>query len=200
MEEDEQDGKTAESHDVTKLLMEWNKGGEEDSPEKLFSAVYNHLRRLARRHLRGEKPGHMLQTTALVHEAYLKLIDQRNVSWQNRAHFFAIAAQAMRRILLDHARRNIAEKRGGAIHKISLDDLSDVPQMPDEKLIALNDALNELAQIDAHQSCIIELRYFGGLTVEETAEVLKVSPRTVQREWTIARAWLYQNLSNKNSI
>lgn len=202
MEADGSGKKGGDSHEITGLLLAWN-GGDDGAPEKVFLAVYDHLRRLARRHLRRENAGHTLQATALVHEAYLKLIDQREVNWQNRAHFFAIAAQAMRRILLDHARRNIAEKRGGeAWRKISLEDVASdaAPLVADEKMIALDEALTELIEIDRQQARVVELRYFGGLTIEETAEVLQISGRAVQREWTMARAWLYQNLSERNFV
>ncbi len=189
------------SHEVTQLLVSWS-GGDEAASDKLFPLIYDVLRKQARSFLRRERGGHTLQTTALVHEAYLKLIDQSEVRWQNRAHIFAIAAQAMRRILLDYARQNLAEKRGGAAQKISLDDGENAPQnishSPDANLIALDEALQELDKIDREQSRIVELRYFGGLTTEETAEVLKISPRTVAREWAMARAWLYRNLKNEN--
>ncbi|MBC7796026.1 MAG: sigma-70 family RNA polymerase sigma factor [Pyrinomonadaceae bacterium] len=183
-----------DSHEVTKLLVSWS-DGDDAAFDKLFPLVYQNLRKQARSFLRRERSGHTLQTTALVHEAYLKLTDQNSVKWQNRAHFFAIAAQAMRRILLDYARQNIAEKRGGAAQKISLDDAENVSHSPDENLVALDEALNELHKIDVQQSRIVEMRYFGGLTVDETAEVLQISPRTVAREWAMARAWLYRNLN-----
>ncbi len=188
------------SHEVTQLLVSWG-DGDEAALDKLFPLVYDALRKQARSFLRREREGHTLQTTALVHEAYLKLIDQNNVQWQNRAHFFAIAAQAMRRILLDYARRSISEKRGGEAQKISLDDAENFSQhishSPDANLIELDESLKELEKIDKQQSRIVELRYFGGLTVEETAEVLQLSPRTVAREWAMARAWLYRNLTGE---
>jgi RNA polymerase sigma-70 factor, ECF subfamily len=140
-----------------------------------------------------------LQTTALVHEAYLKMVEQNSVDWKNRSHFFAIASQAMRRILIDHARKQIAEKRGGEGEKISLEEIDVASINPDQNLIALDEALSELEKVDPQQSRIIELRYFGGLTVEETAEVLQISPRTVAREWAMARAWLYRNLTGEKS-
>jgi RNA polymerase sigma factor (TIGR02999 family) len=177
--------------EVTRLLQDWSIGNRE-ALHKLLPLVYDELRRLAHSYLVHERPDHTLQTTALVHEAYLKLIDQHSVNWQNRAQFFAISAQAMRRILLDNARRHTAVKRGSGGQKVSLDEVATLSRdTANESLIALDEALQKLATIDADQSKIVELRYFGGLTIEETAEVLKISPSTVQREWTIARAWLY---------
>ncbi len=179
--------------EVTALLEQYTNGNREVLDE-LLPLVYNELRRLAHSYLRRERKDLTLQTTALVHEAYLKLIDQRSVNFQNRAQFFALSAQAMRRILLDNARRHLAAKRGKG-EKTSLEDAPEISIETDENLIALDMALRELEQFDAKQSKIIELRYFGGLTIEETAEVLKISPATVKREWTFARAWLYQKLS-----
>ena len=179
--------------EVTALLEQYTNGNREVLDE-LLPLVYNELRRLAHSYLRRERKDLTLQTTALVHEAYLKLIDQRSVNFQNRAQFFALSAQAMRRILIDNARKHIADKRGKG-EKISLEDAPEMSVETDENLIALDMALRELEQFDAKQSKIIELRYFGGLTIEETAEVLKISPATVKREWTFARAWLYQKLS-----
>lgn len=181
--------------EVTRLLQDWSVGNR-DALDKLLPLVYDELRRLAHSYLTRERPDHTLQTTALVHEAYIKLIDQRSVNWQNRAQFFAISAQAMRRILLDNARRHSAAKRGSGGQKLSLDEVGTIGSNDgNESLIALDEALQKLAAIDAEQSKIVELRYFGGLTIEETAEVLKTSPSTVQREWTIARAWLYQSIT-----
>ncbi|MEP6922426.1 MAG: sigma-70 family RNA polymerase sigma factor [bacterium] len=180
--------------EITRLLQE--SAGNREALDRLLPLVYNELRRLAHHYLTHERPDHTLQTTALVHEAYLKLIDQRSVNWQNRAQFFAISAQAMRRILLDNARRHTAAKRGSGGPKISLDDVATVSgDSADESLIALDMALQELEAIDKEQSQIVELRYFGGLTIEETAEVMKTSPSTVQREWTVARAWLYKAIT-----
>ena len=187
---------SADSENVTQLLQDWSAGNER-ALEDLLPLIYNELRRLAHNFLYRERPGHTLQTTALVHEAYLKLIDQKDARWQNRSHFFAIAAQAMRRILIDSARRHAAMKRGGPQEKLSLDDVPEVSLEPNIKLLALDEALNELAQIDPDQSRIVELRYFGGLTIEETAEVMKSSPATVKREWAMARAWLHQALNKK---
>jgi RNA polymerase sigma factor (TIGR02999 family) len=179
--------------DVTKLLLEWS-NGDAQSLEKLLPLVYQELRRLARHYLRQERPDHTLQATALVHEAYFKLIDTDNVQWQNRAHFFGVAAKVMRHILVDMARQRRARKRGGG-HKLPLDEALGVPDEPGNvNLVALDEALNKLAKVDPRQSEIIELRYFGGLSVEETAEALGVSPTTVKREWRMARAWLLQEI------
>ena len=181
--------------EVTRLLQDCSDGNR-DALDKLLPLVYNELRRLAHSYLSHERPDHTLQTTALVHEAYLKLIDQRSVNWQNRAQFFAISAQAMRRILLDNARRHTAAKRGSGGQKISLDEVATLSgDSANESLIALDLALQKLETIDAAQSKIVELRYFGGLTIEETAEVLKISPSSIQREWTVARAWLYKTIT-----
>lgn len=183
----------SEPDNVTRLLLEWSEGNRQ-ALEEILPLIYDELRRLAHSFLYRERPGHTLQTTALVHEAYLKLIDQRDPRWQNRAHFFAIAAQAMRRILIDSARKHVAEKRGGRGEKLSLDEVAAISLEPNTNLIALDLALTRLAKIDPQQSRIIELRYFGGLTIEETAEVMRLSPATIKREWTMARAWLHQSL------
>jgi RNA polymerase sigma factor (TIGR02999 family) len=183
------------SGEVTRLLQDWSDGRRE-ALDKLLPLVYEELRRLAHSYLTRERPDHTLQTTALVHEAYLKLIDQRSVDWQNHGQFFAISAQAMRRILLDSARRRMSAKRGSGGTKLSLDEAATVSaDAANESLLALDSALQELEKLDAEQSKIVELRYFAGLTIEETAEVLKTSPATVKREWTMARAWLYQAMS-----
>jgi RNA polymerase sigma factor (TIGR02999 family) len=184
----------SEEHDVTQLLRQWSDGNQQALSE-LLPLIYDELRRVAHQYLHREHPDQTLQTTALVHEAYLKLIDQRSVEWQNRAHFFAIAAQAMRRILIDNARRRAAGKRGKG-EKISLEDVATVSTQKHQNLLALDEALSELEEIDQQQSRIVELRYFGGLTIEETAMALKISPATVKREWAMARAWLYKSLSN----
>jgi len=180
-----------EEHDVTGLLRQWSDGNQQALSE-LLPIIYDELRRVAHQYLHREHHEQMLETTALVHEAYLKLIDQRSVSWQNRAHFFAIAAQAMRRILIDNARKRSAAKREG--EKIPLDDVAIISTDRTEHLLALDDALQRLEQIDSQQSKIVELRYFGGLTIGETAEAMSLSPATVKREWAMARAWLYQQL------
>ena len=184
----------SDSDKVTRLLLEWGDGNQQ-ALEALVPLIYKELRNLAHNFLYRERPGHTLQTTALVHEAYLKLIDQNDARWQNRAHFFAIAAQAMRRILIDSARKHAAAKRGGPQEELSLDEVADIALEPDSNLLKLDEALNELAKIDPRQSRIVELRYFGGLTIEETAEVLNVSPATVKREWMMARAWLHQEIT-----
>lgn len=180
--------------EVTRLLDDYTNGNRACLDE-LLPLVYNELRRLAHSYLRGERQDLTLQTTALVHEAYLKLVDQHSVNFQNRAQFFALSAQVMRRILLDNARRHTAEKRGSG-EKIMLEDVSEIPIKVNENLIELDLALQELEEFDPKQAKIIELRYFGGLTIEETAEVLKISPATVKREWTLARAWLYEKVSS----
>ena len=182
--------------DVTRLLVEWSHG-DQGALEQLTPLVYSELRRLADRYLRRERPGHTLQSTALVHEAWMKLIDQRNVQWQNRAHFFGVAAQLIRRILVDYARHRHAAKRGAYACKLSLDEAIAVPQKRDLDLVALDDALEGLAKLDAQQSRMVELRFFAGLSIEETAEVLHVSPATVKRDWVAAKAWLYREMSGR---
>jgi RNA polymerase sigma factor (TIGR02999 family) len=185
--------------EVTQLLHDW-RSGDQDALNKLLPLVYDELRRLAASYLRRERPGHTLQTTALVHEAYLKLVDQTHANWQNRAQFFGVAAQLMRRILVDHARDHQAAKRGGGAEKVTLDaalEISADKKPPD--LIALDDALTALAQFDPRQSRIVELRYFGGLEITETAEVLGISPATVKREWNSARAWLFNQLNRQST-
>lgn len=178
--------------EVTRQLNTWSVGNR-DALDKLLPLVYNELRRLAHSYLTKERSDHTLQTTALVHEAYLKLTEQRLVNWENRAQFFAISAQAMRRILLDNARRRSAGKRGSGSQKVSLEELPDLAaESADESLIALDAALQKFEEVDPQQSRIVELRYFAGLTIEETAELLNISPSSVQREWASARAWLYK--------
>ena len=183
--------------EVTQLLIAWSQG-EESALEQLMPLVYEELRRLAKRYMARENPGQTLQATALVHEAYLRLIEQRLVSWQNRAHFYAISAQMMRRILVDRARARNYEKRGGAVGRISLDESLVMQPEREPNLVALDDALKSLALIDPRKSQVVEMRYFGGLTVEESAEVLKVSVDTVMRDWKLAKVWLLRELS-KNS-
>jgi len=182
----------AAEHDVTRLLHEWSEGNQQALGE-LLPIIYDELRRLAHIYLRRERSEQTLQTTALVHEAYLKMVDQKSVNWQNRSHFFGIAAQAMRRILIDNARRRTAAKRAPG-EEIPFDEARLASRGKDRRLIALDEALNELENIDPQQSRIIELRYFGGMTIEETAEALHLSPATVKREWSMARAWLYRTL------
>lgn len=184
------------SQNVTELLREWS-GGDREALEKLIPIVYQELRLQAARYLRRENQGHTLQTTALVHEAYLRLIEQRDVRWQNRAHFFAIAARLMRRILVDHARRKHAAKRGGLNLKLSLDGAVSAADGDDVDLIAVDEALTKLSALDEQQGRVVELRFFSGLGVEETAEVLGVSPRTVKRDWSVAKAWLHREISGR---
>jgi RNA polymerase sigma factor (TIGR02999 family) len=179
---------------VTRLLRDWS-NGDQSALDRLTPLVYSELRRLAGRYLRKERPDHTLQSTALVHEAFIRLVDQRDVKWQNRAHFFGVAAQMIRRILVDHARGRHASKRGSGAPKLSLDEALATPERKDLDLIALDDALNSLAKIDPQQARIVELRFFTGLTVEETAEVLGISPATVKRDWVTAKAWLYRDIS-----
>lgn len=180
--------------DVTQLLKQWS-GGNRAALDTLAPIVYNELRRLAASHLRRERQDHTLQATAVVHEAYLKLIDQRNVQWQNRAHFFGIAAQMIRRLLVDHARTAKAAKRGGGVAALALDEALGVAEKRDMEIEALDDALEALAEVDPQQARIVELRFFTGLSIEETAEVLGISASTVKREWVVAKAWLFRQLS-----
>ena len=181
------------SPDLTQLLLAWG-DGDHGALDELAPQIYRELKKLAKSYLRRERAGHTLQPTALAHEAFIKLIDQRDVRWRNRAHFFGIAAQAMRRILVDHARARFAEKRGSGGAVVSLDEAIDVSDPRADQLIALDEALKRLAQFDPNKGRVIELRYFGGLTLEETAEVLGVSRATVVREWRMAKAWLYGEL------
>jgi RNA polymerase sigma factor (TIGR02999 family) len=183
------------SGDVTEALLEWNRGNPA-ALSSLMPHVYDQLRRLASRSFRGERPEHTLQTTALVHEVYLRLVDQRRVSWQNRAQFFGVAAQMMRRILVDHARRRTAAKRGSGGLRVVLDAEAAATPAVDDTLVALDVALERLAAFDERQSRIVELRFFGGLSIEETADVLRVSPATVKNDWRFARAWLYSELAS----
>ena len=182
-------------HNVTQLLLGWSHGDKE-ALDKLVPLVYDELRRQASRYLRRERAGHTLQTTALIHEAYVRLVDQRNVHWQNRAHFFGIAAQLMRRILVDHARGKKRDKRGGSDVRVSLGEAMAVAKAQELDIVALDEALDRLAQIDEQQSRIVELRFFSGLSVPETAEVLGISPATVKRDWSMAKAWLHREISN----
>ncbi len=178
---------------VTRLLQAWS-GGDREALDRLFPTLYEELRRQAARHLRAERAGHTLQTTALVHEAYLRLVDQREVRCQNRAHFFGIAAQAMRRILVDHARSRHAAKRGGSAIQVPLEEAHAVADASGVDLLDLDEALTRLAALDPQQARIVELRYFSGMSIEETAEVLGISPATVKRDWSMARAWLRREL------
>lgn len=183
-----------ESKDVTTLLLEWS-GGKRQALDELIPLVYAQLRNLADRQLRRERPSHTLSSTALVHEAYLKLIDQRRVQWKDREHFFAVAAQAIRRILVSHARSRSASKRGGGATLLAFDESIALPDRKDVELIRLDDALEGLSSLDPQQARIIELRFFAGLSIEGTAEVLDISTSTVNREWNLARAWLHRELS-----
>jgi len=188
---------TPSSRDVTGLLRAWG-NGDRGALERLTPIVYEELRRLARRYLRGERAGHSLQATALVNEAYVRLVDYKRMKWQNRAHFFAVSAQLMRRILVEHARRRNL-KRGGAVQHVSLEDAAEVGQGRPTDLVALDDAMNALGRFDARKVQVVEMRFFGGLSVEETAEVLKVSPVTVMRDWNTAKAWLHRELTSRTT-
>jgi RNA polymerase sigma factor (TIGR02999 family) len=185
----------ADCSETTQLLRAWA-SGDQSALERLAPRVYDELRRIAGRFMQNEQPGRTIQTTALVHEAYLKLVDVANVDWQHRAHFFAVSAQIMRRILLDRARRRAAAKRGGAAPRVNLDEVPDIGSGRARELIALDDALSTLEKVDPRKARVIELRFFAGLSVEETAEVLKVSPDTVMRDWRLARAWLLAELGD----
>jgi RNA polymerase sigma-70 factor (ECF subfamily) len=189
---------SSQCSETTQLLRAWA-GGEQGALERLTPRVYDELRRLAGNLMRNERPGITIQTTALVHEAYLKLIDIENVDWQHRAHFFAISAQVMRRILLDRARRTRSAKRGGDAARVNLDEAPDLGSDRARELIALDDALNTMARIDPRKARVVELRFFAGLSVEETAEVLKVSPDTVLRDWRLGRAWLLAEMESGNA-
>ena len=179
--------------EVTRLLVDWSKG-DQAALDELIPLVYDELRRVARRYMRRESQGHTLQTSALVNEAYLRLIDQNSVQWQNRAHFFGVAAQLMRRILVDHARSRLRAKRGGGVQMVSLTEQA-VADKEVAEVIALDNALKNLAEMDPRKSQIVEMKFFGGLTTEEVAEVLKVTSRTVEREWRKAKAWLNRAIS-----
>lgn len=181
---------------VTQLLVSWS-GGDQAALEALTPLVHDELHRLAARHMAGERPGHLLQATALVNEAYLRLVDWKDVRWQNRAHFFAMAAQIMRRVLVDAARtRNRAKRGRGQLH-VSLSEAANLPAAENVDLVALNDALNTLEALNARQSRVVELRFFGGLSLEEVAHVLDVSVATVRRDWSLAQAWLYRELGGR---
>ena len=184
---------TAGVSEVSRLLRAWS-GGDRNALDKLTPIVYDELYRLARRHMRGERAGHSLQTTALVNEAYIQLVDYERMEWQNRAHFFAVSAQVMRRILVDRARRRNL-KRGGGLQQISLEDAAVLGIERAGSLVALDDAMNALALIDPRKVQVVEMRFFGGLSVEETAEVLKISAVTVMRDWSTAKTWLYRELT-----
>jgi RNA polymerase sigma factor (TIGR02999 family) len=184
--------------DVTQLLLAWG-NGDSSALEQLVPIVYQELRRLAKHYMRQERPGHTLQATALVNEAYLRLIDLNRIQWQDRAHFFAVAAQTMRRILVEFARRRNRQKRGGRGQQVALDEAAAVSRDQGVDLVALNEALRGLAAVDARMSQVVELRFFGGLSIEETADVLKISSETVMRDWRTAKAWLLRELSRSRS-
>ena len=188
--------RTPSTDEVTGILLAWGQG-DEAALEKLMPLVYAELKRLARHYLKGERVGNVLQTTALVNEAYLRLIDSRRVQWQNRAHFFAISAQLMRRVLVDAARKRNFQKRGGGALQVSLNEALPLGEQRGPDLVALDDALQTLAAFDPRKSKVVELRFFGGLSVKETAEVLQVSQDTVMRDWSLARAWLLNELGHE---
>lgn len=185
-------------NEITRLLVAWS-DGDQVARDQLMSAVYQELHRLAHHHMKRESPGHTLQTSALVNEAFLKLIDQKEVQWRNRAHFFAIAAQMMRRILVDYARSRSYAKRGGGIRNLPLDEALIVSDERNAEVLALDETLERLAELDPRKGQIVELRFFGGLSIEETAEVLTVSPGTVMRDWTLAKAWLRREMAGVSS-
>jgi RNA polymerase sigma factor (TIGR02999 family) len=184
------------AHDITQLLQAWSEG-DERALDKLIPLVYRELHRMAQRHMAHQPPGHTLQTTALVNEAYLRLVDAGKMNFQNRAHFFGVSAQVMRRILVDFARRQGSQKRGGEVQRVSLEESLVVYGERGADLAELDDALRALAAIDPRRSRVVELRFFGGLSVEETAEVLRVSPETVMRDWKVAKAWLLRAMSGE---
>jgi RNA polymerase sigma factor (TIGR02999 family) len=179
---------------VTQLLTAWS-DGDQTAREQLMPLVYEELHRLAHRYMKRESPGHTLQTSALVNEAFVRLVDQKNVRWQNRAHFFGIAAQLMRRILVDHARGRQTAKRGGGLNPVSFDDGLYVSDERSAEVVAVHEALEQLSKFDSRKGQIVELRFFGGMSIDETAEVLGVSPGTVMRDWTLAKAWLHREMS-----
>jgi RNA polymerase sigma factor (TIGR02999 family) len=187
------------SPEVTQLLLAWSEG-DQTAFDRLVPLVYAELHRLAKRYMRDERPEHTLQATALIHEAYVRLIDAKRVRWEGRGHFFGVAARLMRQILVDFARERGYQKRGGAVRSVSLDEALVVSGKQDESLVALDEALNALAEIDGRKSQVVELRFFGGLSIEETAEALKVSPETVRRDWRLAKSWLFQRLNEEGYL
>jgi RNA polymerase sigma factor (TIGR02999 family) len=189
---------TPSQHEITRLLLDW-RDGDREALDQLVPIVHQELRRLARHYMRGERTGHTLQTSALINEAYLRLVDHTRIDWQNRAHFFGVAAQAMRRVLVDHARARGYQKRGAGAHAVELEEVALLAEERASELVALDEALAGLARFDPRKAQVVELRYFGGLTGEEIAEVLGLSPATVQREWQSAKLWLLQALSDTNS-
>ena len=184
------------THEITRLLRAWN-DGDAAALDQLAPLVHDELHRLARRYMAGEREGHILQTTALVNEAFLRLIDWKNVKWENRSHFYGLAAQIMRRILVDFARSQKREKRGGGAIQTSLSDLSGIPQEPSADLIALDDALDALEQLNPREARVVELRYFAGLSLEETADAMGISVAKVRRDWGVAKAWLFRELTKR---
>ena len=190
---------SASPHEVTKLLIDWS-NGDQNALDRLTPLVYAELHRLAHFYMGRERPGHTLQTTALVNEAYLQVVEQKGLHWQNRAHFFGIAARLMRHILVDYARERNSAKRGGGARRLSLDDVAELSEEKASEVVSLDDALNTLAEVDPQQSRIVELRFFAGLTVEETAEVLGISPATVKRDWAMAKAWLYHEIGGRGRV
>ena len=199
------DHHTDASHDTSTdereiaALLEQLASGVDNAADQLMPLVYDRLRGLAQKMLRNESPSHTLQPTALVNEAYIRMLGQTQVNWQGKTHFFAIGARMMRRILVDHARRKLSQKRGGSLHRLSLEEDLCVSKRSDEDVLAIEDALSKLAELDPRQAQIVELRFYGGLTVEEVAEVLKVSKRTVESDWTMLRAWLRRELTSEHS-
>ena len=189
---------SASTHEVTRLLQAWGLG-DDSALERLMPLVYKELHRLAHRYMAGEQPGQTLQTTALVHEVYLRLVDANDIDWQNRAHFFGLCARLMRRILIDFARSRNYQKRGGHFAHIELEEAATVSAVVGSELLAVDEALKQLAVVDVRKSEVVELRFFGGLTVEETATALRVSEETVMRDWKLAKAWLLRQLSHETS-
>jgi len=183
----------AKRKSITELLVAWS-DGDRAALDELVPLVHSELRRIARNYMRGERKGHTLQTTALINEAYVRLVDQKHVRWQNRAHFLAIASELMRRILVDYARRRLYQKRGAGALQVTLGEAETIPVERTSDLVALDEALTSLTKIDKRRGRVVELKFFGGLSIEETAEVLKISPTTVERDWTIAKAWLHKTL------
>ena len=191
------DAKAPTCEQVSGLLRAWS-DGDREALDRLTPVVYDELHRLAQRYMKGERPGHSLQTTALVNEAYMRLVDYKEMQWQNRAHFFAVSAQLMRRILVEHARRRNLKRGGGVLH-VSLEETATVDVEQSTDLVALDDAMATLARLDPRKVQVVEMRFFGGLSVEETAAVLKISPITVMRDWSTAKAWLYRELTGRNN-
>lgn len=188
-----------ERAEVTRLLLDWSRG-DEASLERLMPLVYDELKRLARIQMGRERSDHTLQPTAVVHEAYMRLVDAQHIAWRDRAHFFAVASRLIRRVLVDHARRHRAGKRGGGLVHLTIDDASPVSEVRADEIVALDEALKDLEELDPRQGRVVEMRYFGGLTIEETAAVLQVSPATVKREWSVASAWLRRELAAERPV